>query len=156
MADKPAKGGRPAKPRPELKPGPDGIIRLSGGNPQIAKGDGDGPVQAYVAAMEGWKSNLGREIDTLVTATIPEISKAVRWNSPFFGMPGQGWFLSLHCFTKFVRVTWIKGQALTPIPPGPSKDPDARYLDIYEGDTLDQAQFTAWLDQSRHIPGWIP
>ena len=129
-------------------------VLLSGGNPQIAKGDGDVPVQAYIAAMPAWKSDLGRRLDALVVSAVPHVRKAVRWNSPFYGVEGQGWFLSFHCFTKYVKVTFFNGASLTPPPPGESKDANVRYLDIHEDDRLDEVQFTAWLRQACELPGW--
>lgn len=129
---------------------------LSGGNPQIAKADGDEPVQAYIAAMPGWKSGVGRQLDTLITRAVPNVRKAVKWNSPFYGMDGRGWFLSFHVFTRYVKVAFFRGTALRPIPPGASKDPNARYLDIHEHDGLDEAQFTAWVRQATALPGWTP
>ena len=125
---------------------------LSGGNPQIPKGDGDAPVQAYIAAMPGWKRDLGRRLDALIDATVPGVAKAVRWNSPFYGIEGQGWFLSFHCFTNYVKVAFFRGAALDPVPPGASKQPDVRYLDLREGE-LDEAQFAAWVDQASALPG---
>jgi hypothetical protein len=129
-------------------------VLLSGGNPQIAKGDGDAPVQAYIAAMPGWKSDLGRRLDALVSRTVPDVRKAVRWNSPFYGVEGQGWILSSHCFTKYVKVTFFSGASLRPLPPGESKDANVRYLDIREDDELDEAQFAAWVEQAAVLPGW--
>ncbi|KFE70428.1 hypothetical protein DB31_5470 [Hyalangium minutum] len=126
---------------------------LSGGNPQIAKGDGDAPVQAYIAAMPGWKHDIGRRLDALIVRTVPGVRKAVKWNSPFYGAEGQGWFLSLHCFTKYVKVAFFRGASLRPIPPGESKSQDTRYLDIHEGDTLDEAQFARWVKQASKLPG---
>jgi hypothetical protein len=129
-------------------------VLLSGGNPQIAKGDGDAPVQAYIAAMPGWKSDLGRRLDALVVSAVPHVRKAVRWNSPFYGIQGQGWFLSFHCFTKYVKVAFFNGASLAPPPPGASKDDKVRYLDVHEDDRLDEAQFTAWARQAGELPGW--
>jgi hypothetical protein len=126
---------------------------LSGGNPQIAKGYGDAPVQAYIAAMPGWKSDLGRRIDALITGAIPGVSKAVKWNSPFYGVEGQGWFLSLHCYAKYVKVAFFRGAALSPVPPGASKQQDVRYLDIRENDPLDEVQFVDWVQQASRLPG---
>jgi hypothetical protein len=125
---------------------------LSGGNPQIAKGYGDAPVQAYIAAMPGWKSDLGRRLDALIVRTVPGVYKAIKWNSPFYGIEGEGWFLSLHCFTKYVKVTFFRGTSLRPVPPGESKHKEVRYLDIHEGE-LDEAQFTAWVKQASQLPG---
>jgi hypothetical protein len=130
---------------------------LSGGNPQIPKGDGDAPVQAYIAAMPGWKHDIGRKLDALITKSVPGVQKGVRWNSPFYGMRGQGWFLSAHCLTKYVKVTFFQGRALQPIPPGGTpKSGDARWLDIYENDGFDEKQMTAWIKQAAALPGWIP
>jgi hypothetical protein len=132
------------------------VVLLSGGNPQIAKADGDAPVQAYIAAMPGWKRGLGRRLDTLITRTVPNVKKAVKWNSPLYGVEGQGWFLSFHVFTQYVKVAFFRGASLHPLPPGPSKDKKTRYLDIHEGDGLDEAQFTDWVRQAAALPGWIP
>jgi hypothetical protein len=131
-------------------------VLLSGGNPQIAKADGDAPVQAYIAAMRGWKSEVGRRIDAVVVATVPDVTKAVKWNSPFYGVDGQGWFLSYHCFTRYVKVTFFSGAALRPLPPGESKSQDARYLDIHEDDELDEALLATWIEQAAKLPGWVP
>jgi hypothetical protein len=126
---------------------------LSGGNPQIPKGEGDAPVQAYIAAMPGWKSDVGRRLDAIVTRTVPTVRKAVKWNSPFYGTEGQeGWFLSFHVFTKYVKVTFFRGTSLDPVPPGKSKHPEVRYLDIYEGE-FDEAQFADWVKQASGLPG---
>jgi hypothetical protein len=127
-------------------------VLLSGGNPQIAKGYGDAPVRAYIAAMPGWKRDIGRRLDALVERTVPGVQKAVKWNSPFYGIEGQGWFLSLHCFTKYVKVTFFRGTSLRPAPPGASKHEDVRYLDIHEGE-LDEAQFASWVKQASELPG---
>lgn len=121
---------------------------LSGGNPQIAKGDGDGPVQAYIAAMPGWKHEVGRRLDALIVEAVPGLRKAVKWNSPFYGVEGQDWFLSLHCFKKYVKVAFFRGAELDPVPPGASKREHVRYLDIYEDDMLDEAQLTSWVRQA--------
>ena len=129
---------------------------LSGGNPQIAKGDGDAPVQAYIAAMPGWKSDVGRRLDALVTRTVPDVNKAVKWNSPFYGVEGQGWFLSVHCFTKYVKVAFFRGASLRPVPPGESKSKDVRYLDIHEDDQVDEGLLTSWIRQAAELPGWVP
>ena len=129
---------------------------LSGGNPQIAKADGDAPVQAYIAAMPGWKSNLGKRLDALIVRNVPNVRKAVKWNSPFYGIDGQGWFLNIHCFTKYVKVTFFKGASLRPVPPGVGKDKDARWIDIYEGHEFDEAQMATWVKQAAAVPGWMP
>lgn len=130
-----------------------GPVLLSGGNPQIAKGDGDGPVQAYIAAMPEWKSDLGRRLDEIIVRTVPEVKKAVRWNSPFYGVEGRGWFLTFHCFTRYVKVTFFSGASLDPPPPGRGKDEKARWLDVHE-DAFDEAQFAAWVEQASRLPGW--
>jgi hypothetical protein len=126
---------------------------LSGGNPQIAKGYGDAPVQAYIASMPGWKRDVGRRLDALIVRTVPSVLKAVKWNSPFYGIDGQGWFLSFHCFTKYVKVASFRGTSLRPVPPGASKSKDTRYLDIHEDDQLDEAQLAAWVKQAAALPG---
>jgi hypothetical protein len=126
---------------------------LTGGNPQIAKAEGDAPVQAYIAAMPGWKSAVGRRLDALIVRTVPNVHKAVKWNSPFYGFRNQGWFLSLYCFTKYVTVTFFRGTSLRPVPAGESKHKEVRYFRIYEGDALDAAQFTAWVQQASQLPG---
>ena len=127
---------------------------LAGGNPQIAKADGDAPVQAYIAAMPGWKGDVGRRLDALIVRTVPDVRKAVRWNSPFYGVEGNGWFLSVHCFTNYVRVAFFRGTSLRPAPPGESKQEDVRYLDIHEHDPLDEAQLADWVKQAAELPGW--
>ena len=129
------------------------VVLLSGGNPQIAKGYGDEPVQAYIAAMPGWKSELGRRLDTLIERTAPSVRKAVKWNSPFYGIEDDCWFLSFHCFTKYVKVTFFRGASLKPVPPGESRHKDVRYLDIREGEEFEEAQFTDWVKQASRLPG---
>jgi hypothetical protein len=144
---------KPAKPRKTTpKPQSGKVVLLSGGNPQIAKGYGDAPVQAYIAAMPGWKSELGRRLDALIVRKVPGVKKAVKWNSPFYGVEDGVWFLSFHVFTKYVKVTFLNGAALSPLPPGASKHPKVRYLDIYE-DKFDEAQFVRWVKQARELPG---
>ena len=128
-------------------------VLLAGGNPQIPKGDGDGPVQAYIAAMPGWKQDVGRRLDALIVRVVPDVHKAVKWNSPFYGVDGDGWFLSVHCFTRYVKVAFFRGTSLRPVPPGESKNEGTRYLDIHEDDELDEAQFTDWLEQASRLPG---
>ena len=130
----------------------DGPVLLSGGNPQVPKGDGEAAVQAYLDAMPGWKGEIGRELDSIVVATVPEVCKAVRWNSPFYGIEGQGWFLSFHCFDKYVKVTFLKGSSLDPLPPVDSKHPDVRYLHVLE-EGLDEGQFSVWVTQAAALPG---
>jgi hypothetical protein len=126
---------------------------LSGGNPQIAKADGDAPVQAYIAAMPGWKRNVGRRLDALIERTVPKVRKAVRWNSPFYGIEGQGWFLSYHCFTKYIKLVFLRGAALRPVPPVESKHEDVRYFHIHEDDQLDEELVAHWLKQASELPG---
>ncbi|KQW23356.1 histidine kinase [Afipia sp. Root123D2] len=126
---------------------------LSGGNPQIAKGDGDAPVQAYIAAMPGWKRNVGRNLDALIVRTVPGVHKAVKWNSPFYGVDDEGWFLSLHCFAKYIKVAFFRGASLRPVPPVESRHKDVRYFHIHEGDELDEAQLAAWVKQASRLPG---
>jgi hypothetical protein len=128
-------------------------VLLAGGNPQIAKADGDGPVQAYIAAMPGWKRDVGRRLDALIVRTVPNVRKAVRWNSPFYGIEGQGWFLSLHCFTRYVKVAFFRGTSLRPLPPGESRQKDVRYLDIHEDDPLDEKLVASWIKQASELPG---
>ena len=126
---------------------------LSGGNPQIPKGDGDAPVQAYIAAMPGWKRRVGRQLDELIERTVPGVRKAVRWNSPFYGIEGRGWFLSFHCFTKYIKVTWLNGASLRPVPPVASKHEHVRYFHIQEDDEPDEALLVSWLEQASALPG---
>jgi len=128
---------------------------LSGGNPQIAKADGDAPVQAYIAAMPGWKRDLGKRLDALIVRSVPHVRKAVKWNSPFYGIEGQGWFLGFHTFTRYVKVTFFRGTSLRPVPPVASKHDEVRYVDIHEGE-LDEAQMAAWVKQAAALPGWDP
>ena len=128
---------------------------LSGGNPQIAKAEGDAPVRAFIAAMPGWKRDVGRRLDALIVRTVPGVRKAVKWNSPFYGVEGQGWFLEFHCFTNYVKVAFFRGMSLHPVPPGESKHKDVRYVDIRENE-LDEAQMAAWIRQAAALPGWVP
>jgi hypothetical protein len=136
------------KPKKSTKP-----VLLAGGNPQIAKGYGDGPVQDYIAAMPAWKGEIGRRIDALVGRTVPEVSKAVKWNSPLYGIEGEGWFLSFRCFTNYVKVTFFRGTSLRPVPPGESKHDEVRYLDVHEDQGLDEAQLADWVRQASRLPG---
>jgi hypothetical protein len=131
------------------------VVLLSGGNPQIAKGEGDAPVQAYIAALPGWKRDIGRRLDALIVRIVPDARKAVKWNSPFYGVQGQGWFLSFHVFTRYVKVTFFRGTSLRPVPPGASKHKDVRYVDIYD-DGLDETQMARWVKQAAALPGWSP
>jgi hypothetical protein len=128
---------------------------LSGGNPQIAMADGDAPVQAYIANMPGWKRDLGKRLDALIVRSVPNVQKAVKWNSPFYGIEGQGWFLSFHTFTRYVKVTFFRGMSLEPLPPGESKSKDTRYLDIREDDALDEPQIADWVRQAAALPGFL-
>jgi len=138
--------GARSSPRPRL---------LAGGNPQIAKADGAAPVRAYLEAMPGWKRAIGRRLDALITTTVPGVQKAVKWNSPFYGVAGQGWFLSFHCFTRYIKVTFFKGTSLDPPPPGESKHREVRYLDVAEDGLSDEEQFADWVRQASRIPGWM-
>lgn len=131
-------------------PGP---VLLSGGNPQIPKGSGDAPVQAYIAAMPGWKSEVGRRLDALIVAAVPGLRKAVKWNSPLYGVEDGTWFLSFHCFAKYVKVAFFRGAALRPLPPVGSKQREVRYLHIHEGEDLDAAQIISWATQASALPG---
>jgi hypothetical protein len=147
-AAKPSKTAPKSQARKVAKP-----ALLAGGNPQIAKGEGDAPVQAYIAAMPGWKRDVGLRLDALIVRTVPGVRKAVKWNSPLYGVEGQGWFLSVHCFTKYVKVAFFRGTSLRPVPPGESKSQDTRYLDIHEDDQFDEAQLAAWVKQASQLPG---
>ena len=135
-----------AKAKPKL---------LSGENPQIAKADGDAPVKAYIAAIPGWKRDVARRVDALIVRAAPRAQKAVKWNSPFYGIDGKGWFVSFHCFTKYIKVGFFKGSSLRPLPPGASKHKEMRYLDIREGEKLDEKLFSSWIRQASKIPGWM-
>jgi hypothetical protein len=130
-------------------------VLLSGGNPQIAKGDGDEPVQAYISAMPGWKTQTGSRLDALIMRTVPRAIKAVKWNSPFYGIEGQAWFLSFHCYTKFIKLAFFRGSSLKPIPPGESKQKEVRYVDIYEQDQPDEELLASWIKQASKLPGWM-
>ncbi len=157
-APKRAKKSPTSEKGPVASPSPSKPVKLlTGGNPQIAKADGEAPVQAYIAAMPGWKSDLGQRLDGIITRVVPDVSKAVRWNSPFYGIEGKGWFLSFHTFTRYVKVTFFAGLSLSPIPPGGTeKSKDARWLDIYETDAFDEAQMEQWVKQAAALPGWVP
>ena len=147
-AAKPRKTAPKSQSRKVAKP-----ALLAGGNPQIAKADGDAPVQAYIAAMPGWKRDVGRRLDALIVRTVPGVRKAMKWNSPFYGIDGQGWMLSFHCFTRYVKVAFFRGTSLRPLPPAASKHKDVRYLDIHEDGELDEAQLAAWVKQASQLPG---
>lgn len=163
-----AKGGstKKAKPSTEKKRGAipgaapkadphDRPVRLlAGGNPQIAKADGDAPVQAYIAAIPGWKKEIARRLDAIITRTVPEVRKAVKWNSPLYGIDGRGWFLGIHVYTHYVKVAFFKGTSLRPVPPGDSTSKDTRYLNIRESDDLDEVQLARWVKQAAALPGW--
>ena len=136
------------KPRRTTKP-----ALLAGGNPQIPKGDGDAPVQAYIAAMPGWKRDVGRRLDALIERAFPEVRKAVKWNSPLYGAQGQGWFLGIHCFTHYVKVAFFRCTSLRPMPPGASRTAHTRYLDIRQDGAFDEARFMAWVKQASRMPG---
>jgi hypothetical protein len=129
---------------------------LSGGNPQIAKADGDAPVQAFIAAMPDWKRDVGRRLDRLIVKTLPDVQKAVRWNTPFYGVEGRGWFLGFHCLTNYVKVAFMQGASLDPPPPVASKQKDVRYLHIHEDEPLDEKLLAAWIRQAAKLPGWKP
>lgn len=144
------KGSAPARTATAQAEGP---VLLSGGNPQIPKGAGDAPVQAYIAAMPGWKREVGRRLDALITRSLPGVEKAVKWNTPLYGMPGQGWFLGYHCFARYVKVTFFRGAALSPVPPVASKVADTRYLHLHEETELDEAQLADWVMQASRLPG---
>jgi hypothetical protein len=147
----PMKKARPAAT--ESKP----VKRLSGGNPQIEKADGGAPVRAYIAGMPGWKRDLGKRLDALIVRNVPGVRKAVKWNSPFYGIEGRGWFLSFHVFTRYVKVTFFRATSLQPVPPGGTeRSRDARWIDIHEGDGVDEAQMAAWVRQAAALPGWDP
>lgn len=148
-----ARKGSRAKREPADSSGDAKPKLLSGGNPQIPKGDGDGPVQAYIAAMPGWKREIGRQLDAVVVKTVPDVRKAVRWNSPFYGIEGQGWFLNVHCFTKYIKVTFLNGGALRPPPPVESKYQEVRSFHIHEGEEIDEVQWTDWIRQASALPG---
>ena len=126
---------------------------LSGGNPQIPKGEGDGPVQAYIAAMPEWKRDLGAYLDDLIVRTVPNVHKAVTWNQPFYGIEGEGWFIAFRCFTKYVQLQFFRGTSLDPEPPKAAKHPEVRYLDVHEDDEIDEARLVSWIDQASRLPG---
>jgi hypothetical protein len=150
-------GASEAKPIKVRKGEKVAVVLLSGGNPQIAKADGDAPVQAYIAAMPGWKRELGKRLDALIVRNVPNVRKAVKWNTPFYGIEGQGWFLGFHVFTRYVKVSFFRGTSLRPVPPGgTARSKDARWIDIREGDELDEAQMATWVKQAAVLPGWVP
>ena len=153
MAKKTSKKSAPVTGTDARPDAAEPVKLLTGGNPQIAKGYGDEPVQTYIAAMPGWKSDVGRRLDALIVRAVPGVQKAVKWNSPLYGVEGQGWFLAIHCFTKYIKVAFFHGASLSPVPPGSSKQKDVRYLDIYEDDQLDEARFADWVKQASRLPG---
>lgn len=156
MPRKPTPNAKPVI-KPRAKATAKKVVLLSGGNPQIAKADGDAPVQAYIAAMPGWKRDLGKRIDALITRAVPKVRKAVRWNSPFYGAEGQRWFLSFHVFTRYLKVTFFDGMSLKPVPPGgTAKSKNVRWIDIHEDDKFDEAQMASWVKQAAALPGWTP
>jgi hypothetical protein len=155
-AAKARKAPKAAATRSKRPPAAAKPILLTGGNPQIAKADGDVAVQAYIAAMPGWKRDVGRRLDALIVRTVSGVRKAVKWNSPFYGVEGRGWFLSFHVFTKYVKVTFFRGASLRPVPPVESKDKHARYFHIHEGDQLDEELVASWIKQASELPGWVP
>jgi hypothetical protein len=155
-AKRAGKGGRPAAAKRTTRAAGAKPKLLAGGNPQIAKADGDAPVRTYLAAMPGWKRDVGQRLDALIERTVPGVRKAVKWNSPLYGIEGQGWFLGLHCFTKYVKVAFFRGASLRPVPPGESKQKDVRYLDIHEDDRIDEALVAQWIRQASALPGWVP
>lgn len=134
----------------------DEIRLLAGGNPQIAKADGDEPVQRYIAAMPGWKSEVGRQLDAIIERTVPDLQKAVKWNNPLYGVAGDGYFMAYRCFARYIKVSFFKGSRLDPLPPVDSKDPDTRYFHVHEDDELDEDQFASWVEQASRLPGWVP
>lgn len=148
---------KPARAKLLTPAKPGEVVLLSGGNPQIPKGDGDAPVQAYIAAMPGWKREFGKRFDALVVRVVPDVQKAVRWNSPFYGVgQGQGWFLGVHCLTKYVKVTFFAGKSLVPLPPGGTpRSGESRWIDVYEG-AFDEAQMADWVRQAAALPGCKP
>ncbi len=149
------KSPRKSKSAPKAGSKREKVVLLSGGNPRIAKGDGDAPVQAYIAAMPGWKSDIGKRLDALIVRNVPNLCKAVKWNTPFYGIEGQGWFLAFHTYTHYVQVAFFRGTSLQPVPPGPSKTEGTRYYNIREGE-FDEAQMAAWVNQAAALPGVVP
>ena len=143
-----------SKSSPKAGVKPPSVKLLSGGNPQIPKADGDAPVQAYIAAMPGWKSDIGKRLDALIVRNVPDVCKAVKWNSPFYGIEGQGWFVGFHVFTRYVKVSFFRGTSLQPVPPG-GTGKEGRWIDIHEDD-FDATQITAWVRQAAALPGWSP
>ena len=147
---------RTTKPKPRRAASSDKVVLLTGGNPQIAKGDGDAPVQAFIAAMPGWKQDVGRRLDALISRLLPKARKAVKWNTPFYGVEGEGFFLGFHCMTKYVKVAFFNGASLDPMPPVESKQKAVRYLHIHENEAIDEKQLARWIKQASKMPGWTP
>ena len=156
------RAGRPRKPASKSKTRStrtgekSSVVLLSGGNPQIAKAEGAAPVRAYIAAIPGWKRDVAKRLDALIVRTLPKVRKAVKWNSPMYGIDDQGWFLSFHMFTRYIKVTFFRGSSLRPMPPVASKHKDVRYIDIHEDDEIDEAQMARWIKQASALPGWVP
>ena len=146
-----AKKTRSTSPKPKTKTAKPKL--LAGGNPQIPKGEGDAPVQAYIRAMPGWKHDVGKHLDALIERAVPHVHKAVKWNSPFYGIEGQGWFLNFHCYTKYIKVAFFRGTSLRPVPPGESMHKEVRYLDIRENEPIDEKQLRFWVKQASALPG---
>lgn len=144
------------KAAPKKKRAAKSVKLLSGGNPRIEMADGDAPVQAYIAALPGWKHDLGQKLDALIVKSVPRVQKAVKWNSALYGIEGQGWFLGIHAFTRYLKLAFFRGSSLRPMPPGTSKGKDTRYLDIHEHDEVDEASLVKWLRQAAKLPGWAP
>jgi hypothetical protein len=126
---------------------------LSGGNPQIPKGYGDAPVRAWLAALPAWKKAAARKLDSLVTRSVPGVGKAVKYNSPLYGIDGRTWFLSLHAFDRYIKVTFFRGTQLDPVPPVASKMPRVRYFHLHETDSLPADLFASWVKQAAMLPG---
>jgi hypothetical protein len=143
-----------SKPPPKAGAKAKRVKLLTGGNPQIAKADGAMPVQAYIAAMPGWKRDIGKRLDALIVRNVPHVRMAVKWNSPLYGIGGRGWFVGFHVFTRYVKVTFFRGTLLRPAPPG-GTGKDARWIDIHDGD-LDETQMATWVKQAAALPGWVP
>jgi len=152
---KPAPARKPATKKQSARPRKRAAapVLLSGGNPQIAKAYGDAPVQAYIAAMPGWKRGVGRSLDALISRAVPEVHKAVKWNTPFYGIEGQGWFVAFHCITKYIKVAFFRGTSLSPMPPVESKQKEVRYFHVHENEPIDETQFVAWIKQASQLPG---
>jgi len=150
---KPKATKRPSRAAPRAKPAATKPKLLSGGNPQIAKADGEAPVRAYLAAMPGWKREAGQRLDALIVRTVPKVQKAVRWNTPFYGMAGNGWFLGFHCFDRYIKVTFLRGTSLDPLPPIESKVPGTRYFHVHEDEKVDEKLLTSWIRQAAKLPG---